>query len=155
MTDQHWLAVNPDTGEIITDNATKRVIVTHQEIFEALAECCDMLPALKPDGKRDWSSMTRTERGMLNRVSKELREAGRSVDDVLGFREWFRLNDWRGKRGDPPLPTDVVKMFTRYMTARMPRDVDWCVSWDEQVNTPGTAAYRMRHRSDGDQSGEQ
>lgn len=134
MTDQHWIAINPDTGVIITDNAAQRVIVTHQEIFEALAECCDMLPALKPDGKRDWQSMTRTERGMLNRVSKELREAGRSVDDIDGFREWFRMNDWRGKRGDPPLPTDVVKMFTRYMTARVYTGEDVAASWQRAID---------------------
>jgi len=108
-----WIAIDKVTGEIITDSKTTRAVTMHQQIFEALATICKMLPGRDANGAYQWRMMTRTERGMLNRASKELNQIEATPDEISDFLEWFKKNDWRGKRGDPPLPTDVVKMFTR------------------------------------------
>lgn len=118
-----WTAIDTNTGEIITDSQVSRVLGTHQQLFEELATVCQMLPERKPDGGYNWQGMTKTERGMLNRYAKELREAGRTVADVQHFGRWFTENDWRGQRGEPPMPTDVVKLMTRSLAANQGEDV--------------------------------
>jgi len=69
-----WIAVDKATGEIITDSQTTRTVTMHQQIFEALATICKMLPERDANGAYQWRMMTRTERGMLNRASKELNQ---------------------------------------------------------------------------------
>ena len=63
--------------------------VSHGEMFTALAVLCKVDPKLK--------------RGQLNSVAKQLREAGYTPADLDKFASWWKSQDWRGQRGDPPV----------------------------------------------------
>lgn len=151
MTTNKWVAVDMFTGEIVTDSQISRVVLRHREIVARLAEICDMLPPLGADGQRCWNRMTKAERGMLNRCAKQLHEAGATNEQIGAFGEWWYTSDWRGlEKRQLPGPWDVVKNWSRMLNwlENTPSEKSWGVSWDEQANTPGTAAYRLAHRDD-------
>ena len=113
---QQWVAVDMFTGEIVTDSKTSRVILRHREIVNVLARICKMLPPMGADGQRDWSRMTKAERGILNRCAKELREAQATDEQVEAFVGWWYKCDWRGsEKRQLPGPWDVVKNWSRYL----------------------------------------
>jgi len=51
----------------------------------------------------------KTNAGRIYKASKELRDAGYGVDDIMEFgRQWKR--DWRFKQdGKPPIPETILK----------------------------------------------
>jgi len=78
--------------------------------FENLADVCHMTP---PD--RAWKLLTQTASGQLNRYAKELRDAGAEPEQIVTFGSWWSQNDWRGQKGQPPKPADVVKAWPLYL----------------------------------------
>jgi len=62
---------------------------SHKEMFAALAAMCVLDPKLKA--------------GQINRTAKALRDAGYGVTDLEKYRAWWKSQDWRGQRGDPPV----------------------------------------------------
>ncbi len=76
----------------------------HQQTFAALAQVCRWEPALLTGGQR----------GQLNQAEKKLRQHGVSPADILAFGQWWENHDWRGKRGDPPLPHQVRQEWGRF-----------------------------------------
>ena len=80
-----------------------------QLLFETLADICDLTPP-----ERDWSKLTRSARGMLNRAVKELLKVGADPPAVRAFRAWWDTNDWRGKdKRQAPAPDDVAKLWSK------------------------------------------
>ena len=122
---QTWVAVDMFTGEVVTDSSVSRVVLKHRELVNTLATICRMLPPMGEDGNRDWSRMTKAERGMLNRCAKQVHEAGATQEDVDGFTAWWYQEDWRGaEKRQPPGPWDVVKNWSRYLNWREGTDAD-------------------------------
>ena len=86
--------------------------------FEALAAVCKMTPARNKANEIEWSKLTKTEAGMLNRFTKQLRDASATPEQIKSFGAWWYANDFRGQRDHkPPTPANVVQLWTRYMTA--------------------------------------
>lgn len=82
---------------------------TPQTMFSALAELC----------KWDKDLLTDKQRGGLNQTEKSLRtKGGATVQDVSAFGEWWYACDWRGKKGQPPLPHLVRENWKRYTDHR-------------------------------------
>jgi len=83
--------------------------------FEALADITGLMPP-----ERDWKQLTRTAAGQLHRYAKELRDVGATPEQIAGFRQWFKRNDWRGKANQSPAPVDVVKLWSQYLNGEKP-----------------------------------
>jgi len=129
-----WVAVDMFTGEIVTDSRISRVLLRHREIVNVLALICKMPPPFGGDGQRDWSRMTKAERGMLNRCAKELREASATDEQIEAFLGWWYKCDWRGaEKRQTPGPWDVVKNWSRYL------------NWAEGTEERDPAQAVMRH----------
>jgi len=126
MKQSQWLAVDMFTGEIVTDSKVSRVLLRHREIVNTLARICQMLPPMGASGERDWSRMTKAERGILNRCAKQLREAQATNDQIEAFIGWWYKCDWRGaEKRQLPGPWDVVKNWSRYLNwAEGTEDID-------------------------------
>lgn len=106
-------------------------------VFEALADITDMTPP-----GRAWKNLTRSAAGQLNRYGKELREAGANPDQVLGFGVWWRKEDWRGRKGQPPTPADVVKNWPQFLNAQVGD------GYDNAQNSGGSAKTARRAEPD-------
>ena len=76
----------------------------HQLMFEAVANACLI----------GWAVATKALKGRVARTSKVLREAGVSPEEVDAFARWWRVRDWRGKMGQPPLPHQVQESWGRF-----------------------------------------
>jgi phage replication O-like protein O len=50
----------------------------------------------------------RLKAGQIGKTVKSLLSAGYTVDDITNFSEWWKVNDWRGKRGELPTMPQVV-----------------------------------------------
>jgi hypothetical protein len=70
---------------------------SHKEVIGALMEVTELDMKIK------------TNAGRIYKASKELRDAGYGVDDIMGFgKQWKR--DWRFKQdGKPPIPETILK----------------------------------------------
>lgn len=53
-------------------------------------------------------------RGRLNKAGKELREAGRTGEAVMAFGDWWKINDWRGKQGQPPTLAQLKESWGQF-----------------------------------------
>lgn len=78
--------------------------------FENLSDLCGMTPP-----ERDWKRLVETVAGQLRHYAKELRESGATPEQISLFGEWWRMNDWRGQKGQLPTPADVVKSWPIYL----------------------------------------
>ncbi|HUV65365.1 MAG TPA: hypothetical protein VMW24_15825, partial [Sedimentisphaerales bacterium] len=79
----------------------------HQAMFTAI---CD---AMRFDGKL----LTEKQRGRLNRLSKRLRDTGKTPRDVIGAGQWWWKEDWRGKKGDTPTDGQLFEVLGKLAQA--------------------------------------
>jgi hypothetical protein len=65
-------------------------------------------------------------KGRIFRIAKQLLSANppASRERIQAFRDWFRINDWRGKRGDDPTPENICECW-----AKANQSLE---SWEEQ-----------------------
>jgi hypothetical protein len=77
-------------------------------MFTALASTCEY----------DLNTITAKQRGQLNQSEKKLRKASANPGDVLEFAEWWEENDWRGKKGEDPKPSQVCEEWGRFVAYR-------------------------------------
>jgi len=137
-----WVAVDMFTGEIVTDSHVSRVMMKHREIVSTLARVCKMLPPMGMDGKRDWSRMTKAERGMLNRCAKELHEASATTETIEAFTGWWYKCDWRGsEKRQLPGPWDVVKNWSRFLNWFEGTEDDVAMGWIKRLGFETPAEY--------------
>ena len=47
------------------------------------------------------------KRGQIAKTTKRLRDANYTVDDLDVFIKWWNINDFRGKKGEPPTMAQV------------------------------------------------
>lgn len=78
--------------------------VDSREMFKALAQTCSI----------NLNTLTGKQRGILNQTEKVLREAGATPDGVLQFRRWWDQYDWRGQKGQAPMPHQVREEWGAY-----------------------------------------
>lgn len=55
-------------------------------------------------------------RGMLFAEAKRLNESPQDVTDHYGPGAWWYKNDWRGKKGQPPKPSDIRLTWGQWQT---------------------------------------
>lgn len=75
-------------------------------MFDSIARICQI----------DLKLCTKTERLQVAQVSKALRKAGKTPEDVPKVETWWYRFDWRGKKGEPPRPSQVQDVWTRATT---------------------------------------
>lgn len=71
-----------------------RALTEQQQFYKALCEVCHV------DGK--------VMRGQVVQAVKTLRSAGYSLAQVEGFADWWKVNDWRGQKGQPPTVQQLI-----------------------------------------------
>jgi hypothetical protein len=151
MTTSDWYAVNLFTGEkgpaIEPPHKPRR----SDAVFSA---------ALKLWGY-EGAVLTPSLRGKCNKTASEIKQAEREADDAItleeiaallpGFGTWFKK--YRRERFNEtcsrcPYPMETAVLWPEYRKADTTTHINERVSYAMQVNTPGTAAYRLAHRHD-------
>jgi len=86
--------------ETIKDNST------HQEIFKTLARICKLDMKLKA--------------GQIGKTAKSLAGAGYTAADVDTFAAWWKSNDFRGRKGEPPTLANVTEKILQAKQSARP-----------------------------------
>jgi len=73
----------------------------YRGMFEAVARACQI----------DLKICTKGQRYQVAQVSKTLRSAGKLPEDIPKFEDWWYQFDWRGKKGEPPKPTQIQEQW--------------------------------------------
>ena len=73
------------------------------ELFESVCEGCAI----------DLKLMTDKQRNEANQTVGILRREGIQPDEVQGVVEWWYANDWRGKQGQAPRPSQLREIWRR------------------------------------------
>jgi len=111
--------VTPPEVEVDTDTDTEKKLGADKPRkperardlhFENLSDVCGMTP----EG-RNWRLLPKTSAGQLNKFAAELRVVGATPEQLLAFGPWWYANDWRGKKGQPPKPANVVQEWTHFL----------------------------------------
>jgi len=55
----------------------------------------------------------------IGRTAKQLADAGYTAQQVVHFGQWWRVNDWRGKKGNPPTLPQVVELIKQSTVHQM------------------------------------
>lgn len=102
--------VNPSSPEPSCEpSCTPSVIeVDPREMFSTFAHICEW----------NTGSITQQQRGQLNQSEKILRDGGATPELLREFRQWWDRNDWRGKKGQPPIPKQVREEWGRFIAWR-------------------------------------
>lgn len=81
----------------------------HQLMFGAIAKTC----------KINYKIATAEQKGELNQTEKILRvEARASPEDIPDFEKWWYGQCWKGKKGDPPNPTQIREEWQKFIEYR-------------------------------------
>ena len=95
----HLVNAGCSPGELKNKEGIKR-LSTNQEMFQALADVTKLDPAIKRNA------------GRIGTVSAELIKAEYLPAHITrayqGDNCWWRRNDWRGKKGQPPTPEQII-----------------------------------------------
>ena len=73
--------------------------------FVALAECCSILLTVA----------TANQKRQLGQSSKLLKKTEATPEQITLFREWWDVEDWRGKKGQAPTPAQVRAEWGRFL----------------------------------------
>lgn len=79
---------------------------THQEIFKTLARICKLDMKLKA--------------GQIGKTAKSLAGAGYTAADVDTFAAWWKSNDFRGRKGEPPTLANVTEKILQAKQSAKP-----------------------------------
>lgn len=83
--------------------APKRKRKMPREIITTLAKVCAV----------DLSLATTAQKGQVTQSARILHDkAGATAASIEAFGAWWRANDWRGKKGQPPTPAQVRECWT-------------------------------------------
>ena len=63
----------------------------------------------------DLSVATKAQTGLLGQSSKKLKDAGVTPEQIDAFGSWWYENDWRGKTGQPPTPSQVRSEWGKFI----------------------------------------
>jgi hypothetical protein len=73
----------------------------HGEMFVAIARLC----------KIDLKLCTAAQRNQVAQTTKALRKAGKTPEEVPKIEAWWYESDWRGKKGEPPRPSQIQEVW--------------------------------------------
>ena len=76
----------------------------HWRMVMVLAKVCDIF----------LRTATKKQLGMLAQTAKSLRRTGVTVEQVVDFGVYWGQTDWRGKRGNPPVPAQIRTEWGKY-----------------------------------------
>lgn len=76
----------------------------YQDMFEAIATVC----------KLDLKLCTSAQRLQASSAAKKLLGAQKQAEHVIKFGEWWAKHDWRGKRGEPPRPSQILDSWQQW-----------------------------------------
>lgn len=72
------------------------------DLFVAVASLCK----IPTDDKRSARAINATAEWLLNK--------GQTPERLEDFLTWWNTNDWRGKKGDPPKPNEIVTEWLKF-----------------------------------------
>lgn len=72
------------------------------DLFVAVASLCK----IPTDDKRSARAINATAEWLLNK--------GQTPERLEDFSTWWNTNDWRGKKGDPPKPNEIVTEWLKF-----------------------------------------
>jgi hypothetical protein len=104
--------------EFIEKGITAEPVKRSDPYFENIATVCGMRP---PDD--DWSLLSDDERGQINRCAGQLRKMKEPPELILDYLEWWNANDWRGRKGQAPRPSDITanwQQLKKWLTGNRP-----------------------------------
>lgn len=103
----NFLALSLAYGESDAD-CDEQDAVDKRAHFMALAEVCSIMV--------DLASVN--QKRQLGQSAKLLREkVGAQPEDIMRFRAWWDENDWRGKKGQAPTPSQVREEWGKFAKA--------------------------------------
>ena len=112
-----------------------------QEMFTAVAELCQI----------DLVLVTKKDRGILNTVSKRLRETEKTPAHLAQFARYWYAADWRGQKGQAPTPHDIPTNWGRAK--------EWLdnggkanAERDERRPEPASTGETAKHRIEAEQT---
>lgn len=76
----------------------------YQELFEAIATVCQL----------DLKLCTTAQRQQVAQAAKKLLGAQKQAEQVILFGQWWAKNDWRGRKGEPPRPAQVLDSWSQW-----------------------------------------
>ena len=84
---------------------SKETPIDSRQSFAALATICQF----------DMDIISKKQRGMLNQTEAILRKKKQATGaDILAFGEYWATQDWRGKKGQAPAPSQVIAEWGRF-----------------------------------------
>jgi hypothetical protein len=83
------------------DTQKKEEEIHRDELFESLASVCRI----------DWKLCTVAQRGQLNQTVGVLRKEGHTAQEIQRVGCWWFANDWRGKKGQAPKPSEIREVW--------------------------------------------
>lgn len=153
MTDSQWVKLNMFTGEIVPlEDEGKPKHRRSDAGFTAMVKLCGY----------ENQPLTDSLRGALNKSYYQIRRAERERDSeitleaianlIIEFRAWFlryRQDRFNEVCRRAPYPMETAKLWPEYRKQNS-KDInaEWRAIYQEQIDMPGTLAYRLAHRND-------
>lgn len=104
-----------DSDESLTCSGTDERDLLYRKAMN-LAKLCEM----------DYELM----KGRLFKNAKKLGDRLGSVEEFRSFKTWWYQNDWRGKKGQPPKPDELLEVYGQF--AGTVPDLDPGQPWDRE-----------------------
>lgn len=95
---------NPSIVSVNEPSSLGKILTPNQLMFGCLATVC----------KIDLTLISDKQRGQLNKESAKLVKANIQLEEITKFGEWWKAYDWRGQRGQPPLPSQVSENWGQF-----------------------------------------
>lgn len=114
-----------DTDKDTKKRESKETRAHRLALVSAISQSCKMSLSFKPEKARAF------------KIAKELQENGVTDSDVRSFVSWWYRDDWRGKKGQPPTPEQILKLWGQYQT-------QLTGSADESIDYEAKADQRRR-----------
>lgn len=108
MSPEPSLTTKETSGNQPPKNPSK--YTTQQLLFGKLALIC----------KIDLDLMTPNQESVLTNTSTRLDKAGVQPDQIDSFATWWDANDWRGQKGSPPTPGQVIETWGQFKASQGP-----------------------------------
>jgi hypothetical protein len=101
-----------------------------------------MAAALADLCRYELNFLSQKRRSQLYAVEKRLRQGQVSPAELLLFEQWWYSSDWRGKRGEPPHPVQVLDEWGRFKNRNRERRNDG------SLRQPAGSGYRFARPED-------
>jgi hypothetical protein len=66
----------------------------------------------------DLQLMSKKQEAQLGKEATKLIKAGKQPDDIKLFEDWWYKHDWRGQKGQPPIPFQASELWGQFESSR-------------------------------------